>query len=225
MRALFSCGIRIIEGTKIGDNRTGLHNAIQFSFTFPGFGNCGAIKQGMGNILFTLFATFWSVQPSIVDEWILFVDPKEQFEVSVPDSATLTTTKVNTALGVLDYVVVTSRDETSDLVKLYTVSYCDYPKGVFHKDSTEFIELFFSETVAQAVESMDGDLLYNEDYLGAKYPTRLWKIVSEKLDIHVKSKALIVGDRYYCLQVTTSGSQSVHVSGNKFFDSFKVTHK
>ena len=185
----------------------------------------------MGHIFFTIFATFWLASPSIVDEWVLFVDPHEQFEVSVPDSALLTTTKVSTALGDLDYVVVASKEVIEDTVVLYTVSYCDYPEGVFHKDSTELIELFFDETVAQAVESVEGILLYSEDvpysenYGGGIYPTRIWKILSEKLDIHVKSKAMIVGDRYYCLQVATPGSKSVHNDGNKFFDSFKVIEK
>ena len=180
----------------------------------------------MGHIFFALFATFWLTQPSIVEEWVLFVDPNEQFEVSVPDSVILTSAKVSTALGDLDYIVVTSRELTEDdLVILYTVSYCDYPEGVFHRDSTELIELFFDETVAQAVESVDGKLLYSENLGGVRYPTRLWKIVSEKLDIHVKSKAMLVGDRYYCLQVTSPGSKSVHNSGNKFFDSFKVISK
>jgi len=179
----------------------------------------------MGHIFLTLIATFGLVQPSIVEEWVLFVDPEEQFEVSVPDSARLTSTKVSTALGDLDYNVVTSRELTDDEVILYTLSYCDYPEGVFHKDSTELIELFFDETVAEAIESVDGSLLYSENFSGGKYPTRLWKIVSDKLDIHVKSKAMLVGDRYYCLQVTSPGSKSVKNSGNKFFDSFKVIYK
>ncbi len=176
----------------------------------------------MGHIFFTLFATFLLTQPSIVDEWVLFVDPDDKFEVSVPDSAILSTTTVNTALGDLDYVVVKSREVMDEVAVLYTVSYCDYPEGVFHPDSTELIELFFDETVAQAVESVDGDLIYNEIYRGEAYPARLWKIVSKELDIRVKSKAMIVGDRYYCLQVTSPGSKSVLDSDKKFFDSFKV---
>ena len=166
--------------------------------------------------------------PSVIEEWVLFVDPNEQFEVSVPDSVILTTTKVHTPLGELEYVVVTSKKVSEDTVVLYTLSYCDYPEGIFHRDSTELIALFFDETVTQAVESVDGILLYSEDvpysanYGGGKYPTRIWKIVSNKLDIHVKSKAMIVGNRYYCLQVATPASKSVHNGGNKFFDSFKV---
>ncbi len=185
----------------------------------------------MGYILFTLFATFWSASPSIVEEWVLFVDPNEQFEVSVPDSVILTTTKVSTALGELEYVVISSREVSGDTVVLYTVSYCDYPEGIFHRDSTELIALFFDETVAQAVKAVDGVLLYSEDvpysanYGGGVYPTRIWKIVSNEQDIHVKSKAMLVGDRYYCLQVTSSGSKSIHNDGHKFFDSFKVIAK
>jgi len=185
----------------------------------------------MVHIFFLLFATYWGTPPSIVEEWVLFVDPKEQFEVSVPDSAILTSTKVNTALGVLEYVVVTSKEMSADTVLLYTVSYCDYPEGVFDRDSTELIELFFDETVAQAVESVEGKLLYSENlsysisYGGGIYPTRLWKITSEKLDIHIKSKAMLVNDRYYCLQVTSPASVSVNNSGKRFFDSFKVLKK
>ena len=185
----------------------------------------------MGHFFFTLFATFCLTTPSVVEEWVLFVDPSGQFEVSVPDSVTLTTTTVNTALGDLDYVVVTSKQISGDTVVLYTVSYCDYPEGIFNRDSTELIELFFDETVAQAVESVDGSLLYNENlaysqyYGGGHYPTRIWKIVSNKQDIHIKSKAMLVGDRYYCLQVTSTASKSVHNSGKKFFDSFKVIEK
>jgi hypothetical protein len=182
----------------------------------------------MGHIFLSLFATFWLTYPSIVDEWVVYVDPEGMFEVSVPDSAILTITTVSTALGELDYVVVTSKEVSDDVVILYTVSYCDYPAGIFNKDSTELIELFFDATVAQAVESVEGSLLYNENlyfsenYGGGVYPTRLWKIENKKLDMHVKSKAMLVGDRYYCLQVTSPGSKSVHNGGNKFFDSFKV---
>jgi hypothetical protein len=176
----------------------------------------------MGHIFFTLFATFLLTTPSIVDDWVLFVDPNDKFEVSVPDSANLSTTTVNTALGDLEYVVVKSREVVEKVVVLYTVSYCDYPEGIFHRDSTELIELFFDETVAEAVESVNGDLLYSENYRGEAYPARLWKIVSKKLDMQIKSKAMIVGDRYYCLQVTSPGSSNVLDSGKRFFDSFKV---
>lgn len=176
----------------------------------------------MGHIFFAIFATFSITLPSIVEEWVAFVDPDEVFEVLFPDSAQVSISPVTTALGELEYVVVSSKEVLSDGAILYSVSYCDYPEGVFHKDSTDLIDAFFDETIAGAVESVQGELLYSDDVSDNFHPTRLWKIVSEAHNLHVKSKAMLVGNRYYCLQIVTPSNLSTYDGGEKFLTSFKL---
>lgn len=104
----------------------------------------------------------------------------------------------------------------------YTIDYCDYPEGTFLQDSTELIQLVYDETIASAIETVGGKLIYSSPAEIDYRKGRLWKIDCPDKDMHIKSKALVVGDRYYCLSVHTPEALSVEFSGEQFFDSFKL---
>jgi hypothetical protein len=168
------------------------------------------------------FATFLCPGSSINIEWSKYVDPHGKFEILMPDSVTHHATSVATPLGELSYISLRSTVSGTNYVVNYSLDYCDYPEGTFSQDSTELIELVYDETIASAVEAVEGELIYSSpaelDYL----PGRLWKIDCPQKKLHIKSKALVVGDRYYCLTVHTPEMLSVEYNGERFFDSFKL---
>ena len=174
----------------------------------------------MSKFFLVLLATFNGFLASITEEWVTFVDPDGLFQVEMPDSVWSNRTHVETAVGVLEYVTHTSEEEVGSTSVLYSVSYCDYPAGIFHPDSTELLGLFFDATVGSAVESVGGELIYSSDLAQEEYPTRVWKIDATN-GVHIKSKASMVNDRYYCLQITTPKSLSVENNGDRFLSSFK----
>ncbi len=141
----------------------------------------------------------------------------------MPDSTTVQSTTVTTALGDIEYVTITSNETFEEGDVRYILSYCDYPEGLFHPDSTDLIDVFFDETITGATDRVKGTLVYQDSPGGSRYPTRLWKISSESLGQEYKNKALLVGDRYYLLQVVYPVAASVALNkANEFFDSFKV---
>lgn len=167
-------------------------------------------------------ATFLLVTPSIDGEWSVYTGPDEKFEILMPDSVHIDHTPVETPLGALEYVSVWSVDEEQDVQIRYALDYCDYPRHTLHSDSTAFAEVFFDETVQSAVEALDGELIYSDPRTHQTYPARLWKIDCPELGIHIKSKAVIVGNRYYCLSVNVPEALSLQHEGDRFFDSFKL---
>lgn len=171
-------------------------------------------------LLLISLATFSGFNSSLTEEWKTFVDPNGMFEVDMPDSLKIDTSKVETQIGQLTFVALQADERYEDGEVKYLLSFCDYPAGIFPADSTELIAAFFDETVAGSVESSGGEVLYSVDE-EAIYPTRLWKITSVN-GFHIKSKALLVGDRYYCLQIISPEKLSVRINGDKFFNSFKV---
>ena len=189
------------------------------------------LSMSIGNVVLThvfcLFgATFPCSNASLIQDWEAFVDPRGYFEVLMPDSVSLTSNQISTALGDLEYVSITSEEVFDEEKVQYALNYCDYPAGVFHADSTELIDEFFRETIIGAVEQVEGELIYSDVARDTFYPTRIWKISTAKFEMDIKSKAMLVGDRYYIMQVIYPSSVSVALNrADEFFDSFKVKRK
>ena len=95
-----------------------------------------------------------------VPEWTRFESEKGGFSVLAPGEMIEKTQEVETEIGQLTYHIFFHKpdeDKTADNF-LYMVSYCDYPDGSVHSDSTDLLADFFDATVESSVFSVNGEL-------------------------------------------------------------------
>jgi hypothetical protein len=179
----------------------------------------------MGGKFLFIGATFLLLHSSFVGEWVLFVDPEGRFEVRMPEDIEESSQIIVTPIGDLKYISLSSDEKVGDDIVQYNLSFCDYPAGTFHEDSTELISLFLDETIAASVTSVTGELIYEDVARGRKQQGRIWKVVSEGHNRHFKNMALLDGDRFYNLQVIMPPEKTLDNNANEFFNSFKVMQK
>lgn len=130
---------------------------------------------------------------------------------------------IETAIGKLAYHTFYYQPEAADADNvLYMLSYVDYPAGAIHSDSTDLLQDFFKETLDAAVSSVNGELLYSNDWNYNKHPGKVWRIDYLNGQAIIKTKACIIGQRYYALQTITRKNKSLNFAADRFLDSFKV---
>lgn len=129
---------------------------------------------------------------------------------------------IQTALGEQVYhIFMVQKNEKADNV-MYMLSYCDYPEGTVHSDSTDLLQEFFEATMDQAAKSVNGELTYYDFTWYKDYPGYLWRIDYLDGKALIKTKAFLVENRYYAIQTVTIRPKSLNLSTDRFMDSFKV---
>lgn len=146
-----------------------------------------------------------------------------RFSILSPGEMTENVDSVSTPIGTLAYhtFFFQTEDKNADNV-LYMLSYCDYPPGTVHSDSTELIEELFAATLEAAQESVDGELLYERNTSYQNYPGKLWRINYLDGGALIKTKAFVIKHRLYTLQTVTHKNRSLNRSTDKFLDSFRL---
>jgi hypothetical protein len=104
----------------------------------------------------------------------------------------------------------------------YMVSYCDYPEGSVHSDSTELVQQLFTETIKEAAFSIAGKVLYQDDIKFLGYPGKLWRIDYGRGKYTIKTRAYVIGNRFYTIQTVMSRLMSLNPLSDRFLDSFKL---
>ncbi len=177
----------------------------------------------MGMKILAISATFLLSSSSLVEEWVLFVDPEGQFEVRMPEGIDESSRIIATPIGDLKYISLSSKEMIEEEVVQYNLSFCDYPTGTFHPDSTEFIRLFLDETINASVEAVGGNLIYKDNARGRKEAGAIWKVTSDQHNVQFKNMVLLDGDRFYNLQVIIPPEKTLDNNADEFFNSFKLT--
>jgi len=136
--------------------------------------------------------------------------------VLVPGEMKLYTDTILTAIGEIIYFTYVSKDSLLQ----YELSYCEYPEGTLHSDSTELLKEFFSTTISVTLEKLKGKQRYASEILQFGFPGWFWRIDYGK-DRYTKYKAFVAGRNYYNLQVTGSKNQDLETLSTKYFDSFQ----
>ena len=159
------------------------------------------------------------------DIWRTYKDYEGRFEILSPDAMKSKTDSVGTPVGKLAYHTHFYQPEADDVTAenfMYMVSYCDYPEGSLHQDSTELLEAFFEATMEEAAFSVNGKLMYagERNYLG--YPGRFWRIDYLDGQAVIKTWGLVAGRRYYAIQTVTVKSRNLNRSSDNFLDSFRI---
>jgi hypothetical protein len=158
--------------------------------------------------------------------WRTYTSYDGGFKIETPGDMKEVINTGTTALGDLKYHVFVYRDNEDDADNLmYMISYCDYPEGSIHSDSTEFVNEFLDATVESSVQSVNGSLVYSHDVKMKKYPGKLWRVDYGEGQGVIRTKAFIKGNRFYTIQTACNSNKSLNMSSDKFMDSFSFLNE
>ena len=157
-------------------------------------------------------------------QWEEFKSYEGRFRVLSPGVFQQQVDSIETPVGELAYHIFFYQPEAKDSADnlIYMLSYCDYPDFSLDADSTELLNEFFEATIESAVESVHGELAYASDRPYFDYPGRIWRIDYLNGQAVIKTRALIVGNRYYALQAATLKGYSLNTASDRFMDSFRL---
>ena len=156
------------------------------------------------------------------DKWITYTAPDRVFELQAPGLLTEKADTLSTPVGDLVYHTAFFQQEKSGADNLfYMVSYCDYPEGSIHSDSTEVLPEFFQATIESATLAVQGELIYSDPLDMESYPGWQWRIDYLDGQVTIKTRAFVVGSRYYALQTIMYKNKTLNRSSNRFFQSFR----
>lgn len=151
--------------------------------------------------------------------WGNFESLEGKFGVLTPAPMRHRVDSALTAIGNLTYHSFICR-EGADMI--YLLSYCDYPEGSVHSDSTAFLSEFFQATLDQSVQNSGGELVYSEGAVIWGFPGKQWRInVPENKQV-IRTKVFVVGNRFYTLQTVMSKGQSLNPNSQRFLESFRL---
>jgi len=153
----------------------------------------------------------------------LFSSYEGKFSIQFPGEVAEQAKEIETALGSMSYHTFyhnSTEEEATNFI--YLVSYVDYPDGAIHSDSTELIEEFFQATLEESVLNMNGDLRYSDEIKLFDYPGRFWRIDYNEDSMVMKTKAFLVKNRYYSIQVGTLKTLSSNKDMDNFLESFNL---
>ena len=160
-------------------------------------------------------------------QWELFVSVDGRFKVLAPGEMRLHVQEMETPIGDIDYHTYVHQADAEDTTAadnlVYMVSYCDYPEGAVHSDSTDLLEDFFDTTINTAINSVDGELVYLDEQTKRDYPGRIWRIDYKDGEASIKTKAFLIKQRFYVVQVVTLKDKRLNPLIDRFLDSFAVT--
>ncbi|MEL6719435.1 MAG: hypothetical protein AAFP82_12025 [Bacteroidota bacterium] len=157
-----------------------------------------------------------------LNDWTLYESKDKQFKILVPGELQEKIDTFQTDLGDLYYHTLYYQAAAETGNQVYMLSYCDYPEGTIHSDSTEILTDFFEETIQTAKFSINGDLMYQADRTLYGYPGKYWRIDYRDGKAVVKTKALIVKNRYYAIQVVATKEKHINPESDKFMESFRL---
>lgn len=170
-----------------------------------------------------LFLPLFSVAQS--DTWDEFKAFEGRFRVLAPAALKQAVDTVDTPVGALTYYTYyyqPPEEEKSAENLMYMVSYCDYPEGSIHADSTELLASFFETTMESGAFSINGELVYHTERNLGEAKGTYWRIDYLKGDAVLKTWALVDENRFYSIQTATVATRSLNRSSDRFFDSFAL---
>lgn len=155
--------------------------------------------------------------------WEPYQDYEGRFTVTVPAAFRQKADTITTAVGPLVYhtYFLQAPVDTAEN-ELYMLSYVDYPAGTLHHDSTELLQEFFAATIETARKTVRGEVRFDTEVNLRGYPGRYWRIDYLNGRAGVRTKAFVVGSRYYTIQTISRRESGINRSTDRYFDSFRV---
>jgi len=179
---------------------------------------------------FSVFAALLSVcllpvwvQAQTKPRWEEFRSYEGRFRVLSPGDMRSKTDTIETAIGKLAYHTYFFEDAAQSTENaVYLLSYCDYPAGSLHHDSIELLADFFDATVKESAFSVAGDVVWSNDLRLGAYPGKFWRVDYKDKRAVIKTRAYVVGNRYYSVQTVMKRERSLNASSDKFLESFRI---
>lgn len=156
-------------------------------------------------------------------KWEEFRSYEGRFRVLVPGAMRFKTDTIETAIGKLAYHSCFFNDaEQNTENAVYLISWCDYPEGSLHHDSTALVADFFDATVQESAFSVAGDVAWSNDIRMGKYPGKFWRVDYKDKRAIIKTRAFVIGNRYYSVQTVMKRERSLNAASDKFLESFRI---
>lgn len=155
--------------------------------------------------------------------WEVYQDYDGRFSVALPAPFRTQLDTMTTAVGELvyhTYFLQVPSDTAEN--ELYMLSYVDYPAGTLHHDSTELLGEFFDVTIETARKTVRGEVRFSTEDKLRGYPGRYWRIDYLNGRAGVRTKAFVVGNRYYTIQTISRRETGINRSTDRYFDSFTI---
>lgn len=161
-------------------------------------------------------------------DWTYFTSAEGRFKIFAPSELQNQEQiqAIETSLGTLEYHTFyhqPTKGETKDFI--FILSYVDYPDALLLSDSTDLVNEFFSTTIEAASENLNGELKYENPLELSDYPGRIWRIDYNEGEAIMKTKAYVVGNRYYSLQVAVNSDKRFNSHIDLFLNSFELLTK
>lgn len=153
-------------------------------------------------------------------DWKIFNSEIGEFSVMSPGFMEEKRASINSGIGEIDLHTLFYQQQDTTGNFLYLINFYDLPEGTIPVDSTELALEFLLNTMDQAVTDIDGDLQYNTPIHLGKHQGLLWRSRSEKQV--VKSRAYVINNRFYMLQVFSIPSKSLNNDVDRFLESFTL---
>lgn len=116
---------------------------------------------------------------------------------------------------------LTAPTDTADNV-MYMVSYCDYPEATLHSDSVDLLTEFFEVTIDEAAKAVRGELRFATDFKQQGHPGKYWRIDYLNGQASIRTRAFVVGSRFYSIQTISRSELGINPSTDRFLDGFQL---
>lgn len=166
-----------------------------------------------------VISTFSNFTPP---EWMVFRNIDGRFTVLTRGNMIEKTANIETALGTIQTHTFVYQPEEKEENLVYMIMYYDFPEGGMHSDSTELVKEFFDSTVEEAVASVQGILIYENNLEKQGYPVRQWRINYLENKAAIRTRAFMVKQRYYMLQTISLADADQNSTTEFFVNSFKL---
>jgi hypothetical protein len=159
---------------------------------------------------------------SAQQEWRSFTPKGERFEILVPGEMKSGEKKLLTEIGEIHPITWIYEGKSDENNNLYMISYVDYPESMFHEDSLALIKEFLEVSMETHIEDLKGDLVYKSDAPYGLFPGIIYRASYNSNKHVVKSRMILIGNRFYALQVYTTSEKSLNNDMNRFLESFRA---
>ena len=160
---------------------------------------------------------------SFQDSWVLHTSKDGHFRVQSPGEMKEHIITSNPPIGEIKYHTFTYQDfDTVGNSTIYMVSYYDYPVEFDMQDSFELKKMLFEATVEEAVASVKGTLVYEQDDYSYSHYGKFWRINYNEDTAFIKTRSFFYHNRYYSIQIIGAVHHTDGLSERKFFKSFQL---
>lgn len=155
-------------------------------------------------------------------EWMLFRNIDGRFKVLIRGNMIEKTAQIETELGVIQTHTFVYQPKEKEENLVYMIMYYDFPEGGMHSDSIDLVKEFFDSTVEEAVGSVQGTLIYENELEHQGYRARQWRVNYADNKAAIRTRAFMVKQRYYMLQTVGMAEVDQNNTTEFFVNSFKL---